>query len=126
MPTIITYAFVILSVIAAAIQTTLADPNAASLLSPTVKSWMGVAAVVVLSLMNSLPSALKARAGSRSATPPLPLLMLLLVLAFPLSVTACSASQQAAEQRAAPDCLRCSVELIPVFSATLRDGGADR
>lgn len=126
MPTIITYTVVILGALGSFLHYLTSDPTAASALSPRVMSGLGLAAVVVTALLNSLPSALKARSGSRSATPPLPLLMLLLVLAFPLSVTACSASQQAAEQRAAPDCLRCSVELIPVFSATLRDGGADR
>jgi len=50
--------------------------------------------------------------------------MPVLAIVAALVLVACSAAQQKAEQTAAPDCLKCAIEVVPVFSVT-RDAGKE-
>jgi len=55
---LLAYAIVILTAIGSLIHTLVTDPNVAALSSPALKGLLGVAAVVVAALLDSLPKLL--------------------------------------------------------------------
>lgn len=52
-------------------------------------------------------------------------LLVTLFVCLVFVLVACSAAQQKAESQAGPDCLKCAIEVVPIFTVT-RDGGRDQ
>jgi hypothetical protein len=100
--------------------TLLASATSAGLLSAHYAAWAGVIGAALTGALTVIRQAPAPDAVSKAADLASKGGVGFMCLA--LVLVACSASQQKAETQAAPDCLKCALEVVPVFTVT-RDAG---